>query len=84
MAEQKEYFRFTVPQRFEHWILVISFTGLVLTGIPQKFAGADWAEWAIGVLGGIESVRIVHHASAIVMVLASVYHVIAVAYKIFV
>ncbi len=84
MAEQKEYFRFTVPQRFEHWILVISFTGLVLTGIPQKFAGADWAEWMIGVLGGIESVRIIHHASAIVLVLASVYHVIAVAYKIFV
>ncbi len=84
MAEQKEYFRFTVPQRFEHWILVISFTGLVLTGIPQKFAGANWAEWLIGVLGGIESVRIIHHASAIVLVLASVYHVVAVAYKIFV
>lgn len=84
MAEQKEYLRFTLPQRLEHWILFVSFTGLVITGIPQKFAGADWAELAIRVMGGIEIVRILHHTSAVVMALTSLYHVIVLAYKVLV
>ena len=84
MAEQKEYLRFTVPQRLEHWVLVLSFTLLAITGISQKFAGNDWAETAIGMMGGIETVRTIHHASAIVLVLVSIYHIIAVAYKVFV
>jgi formate dehydrogenase gamma subunit len=84
MAEQKEYLRFSVPQRLEHWVLVISFTALVFTGIPQKFAGTDWAETAIGWMGGIERVRIIHHTAAVILILTAIYHVIAVAYKVFV
>ena len=84
MAEQKEYLRFTIPQRLEHWILFVSFTGLVVTGIPQKFADYNWADFVIGVLGGIEMTRNLHHVSAIVLSLACVYHVIVLAYKILV
>ncbi len=84
MAEPKEYLRFTVPQRLEHWVLFLSFTLLAITGIPQKFAGYGWAETAIGMMGGIEIVRTIHHVSAIVLVLVSIYHIIAVAYKVFV
>ena len=84
MAEQKEYLRFTVPQRLEHWVLVLSFTLLAVTGIPQKFAGYDWAESMIGMMGGIEIIRTIHHVSAVVLILVSIYHIIAVAYKIFV
>jgi len=84
MAEQKEYLRFTVPQRLEHWVLFVSFTGLVFTGIPQKFSGDGWAQAAIGLMGGIEPVRIIHHTCAIILALAAVYHIIAVAYKVLV
>ena len=84
MAEQKEYVRFSVAQRFEHWVLVLSFTLLALTGLPQKFAGDGWAESLIGLLGGIETVRIIHHTAAAVLSLAVIYHIIAVAYKVFV
>lgn len=76
--------RFTVAQRIEHWVLTISFTILAITGIPQRYTGAHWAELAIGLMGGIELVRMIHRVSAIVLMLVSAYHVIAVAYRVFV
>jgi cytochrome b subunit of formate dehydrogenase len=80
----KQYLRFSLVQRIEHWAQMASFFGLGLTGLPQKFVGNDWAETMIGLMGGIEVVRTIHHASAIVMALACIYHTIAVAYKVFV
>ena len=43
----QEYLRFTVPQRIEHWVAVFSFVLLAMTGLPQKFAGYEWAENSI-------------------------------------
>jgi len=80
----KEYKRFATIQQIEHWLLVTAFTLLSVTGIPQKFTGNGWAEAMIAALGGIETVRYLHHISAIVMLLESIYHVIIVAYKVIV
>jgi len=76
--------RFTLAQRIEHWVLTLSFTTLAITGIPQRYAGAGWAELAIGLMGGIEMVRVIHRMAAIVLMFVSIYHLIAVAYKVFV
>ncbi len=84
MSEQKQYLRFSVAQRIEHWAQMLSFTGLALTGIPQKFVGNSWAETWIQLMGGVEIVRTIHHVSAVVMALACIYHVVVVAYKVFV
>ncbi len=84
MAEQKQYVRFAFSQILEHWVLAISFAGLAVTGLPQKFVGNDWAEAMIGLMGGIEQVRTIHHLCAVIMVLAAIYHVIVVGYKVFV
>jgi cytochrome b subunit of formate dehydrogenase len=84
MSEQKQYLRFSVAQRIEHWVQMLSFTGLALTGIPQKFVGSSWAETMIQVMGGIELVRTIHHISATLLALACIYHVVVVAYKVFV
>ena len=83
-ATEKRYLRFTLPQRVEHLVLLISFSLLGLTGIPQKYASAGISEWVLAVLGGIETVRIIHRISATVFVLQSVYHFILVGYKLFV
>lgn len=80
----REYLRLTIPQRVEHWAYAISFAVLTVTGIPQKFAGSGWAETMIALMGGVELVRVLHHTAAIVMVLAAIYHVIVLAYKVFV
>jgi formate dehydrogenase gamma subunit len=81
---RRRYLRFPVPQRIEHWLFVISFTTLAITGLAQKFASAGLAEWIIGGLGGIENVRVIHRVAAVLMMVISVYHVGAVGYRLFV
>ncbi len=76
--------RFSVIQRIEHWVLVVSFTTLALTGLPQKYPLAGISDVIIGFLGGIETVRTIHHVAAVIFILESVYHLVVVGYKLFV
>ena len=78
------YLRFDLLARLEHLVLLVSFTLLGATGLPQKFAGGWFAEAVIKFFGGIEMTRTIHHLNAIVMILLAVYHVVAVGYRIFV
>jgi cytochrome b subunit of formate dehydrogenase len=83
-SETTKYLRFPLAQRIEHWVLVASFATLGLTGLVQKFAGVALAKGIIGLLGGIESVRLIHHIAAIVMMFEAIYHIGVVGYKVFV
>lgn len=83
-APQQEFVRFSLNDRIEHFLLFTSFTVLVITGVPQKYLPAGWAEFMIRWMGGIEAVRIVHRIAATIMILESIYHVITISYKIFV
>ncbi len=84
MNTTKFYQRFALSQRVEHIILLLSFTTLGATGLPQKYIGAGWAEAMIRFFGGIETTRLIHHFAATVMILGSVYHLGAAAYKVIV
>ena len=84
MARSETYSRFTVAQRLEHWIMALSFTMLTITGLPQRYALSDWAEWMISTMGGIETVRIIHRIAAVVFMAVLLYHFIVVVYKIYV
>lgn len=76
--------RFTLAQRIEHLVMLASFTILAITGLPQKYAQSPISEWAIGVFGGIETTRQIHHIAAIILLMVSVFHIIAVFYRIWV
>ena len=78
------YTRFDVSQRIEHIVFLLSFSILGLTGLIQKFSESQISDTLIVILGGIDGVRIIHHSSAIVMMIVSGYHVIILAYKVFV
>ncbi len=78
------FHRFDHWQRLEHGLLMISFTLLAISGLPQKYADNNWGAFLIHLLGGIEFTRKIHHTSAIVLMLGSIYHLVAVSYKIFV
>lgn len=78
------YFRFMRSQRIEHIILIVSFSVLAITGLPQKFSTAPISIWAIELMGGIETVRIIHRTSAIVMMAQTIYHFMAVGYRVYV
>lgn len=77
------FVRFALSQRIEHALLMVSFTMLSLTGIPQKFHTASWADWIMAAMGGIEVVRQLHHLFAAMFIAEGVYHVVRVAYVLF-
>ncbi len=66
--------RFSPRQRVEHIIVMILFTALVVTGLPQKFFRAGWAQAAIAALGGIERMRVIHRWCGILFALMMVQH----------
>lgn len=81
---QQVYIRFSLDQRIEHIVFLVSFSILGMTGLAQKFFSAPISQFFIGMLGGIETTRLIHRASAIVMLVASAYHVIAMLNRLFV
>ncbi len=78
------YIRFAPIQRLEHIILLVTFTGLALTGLPQKYGDQAWAQVMIQAMGGIESVRVVHRFLATLLMAESIFHGGVLSYKIFV
>lgn len=80
----KTYTRFSTSQRIEHLLLLLSFTILAVTGLPQKYVDAGWAQAMIRMMGGIELTRQIHHFAAIVLMLESVYHLVSVGYRLIV
>ena len=58
--------RFTPLQRTLHALVIVSFFGLVLTGLPLHFAHAGWARVLIRVEGGIEAAGLLHRLCAII------------------
>jgi formate dehydrogenase gamma subunit len=83
-AAQQAYQRFTRAQRIEHFLFLLSFTILGITGLAQRYADTQVGLAVLEAFGGIEGARTIHHASAFVMMWISVYHMIAVLYRVFV
>ena len=70
--------RFTLAQRIEHFLLIITFNVLAFTGLPQKYFFTGWAERIIRLMGGIETTRLIHRTFAVLLILQSLYHIGAV------
>lgn len=83
-AHNREYPRFRLMARIEHMVLLVSFTILCLTGLPQKFPFSPLSQGLINLMGGIEVVRYIHRWAAIVLILGTVYHLLTSAYRLFV
>jgi len=61
-----------------HLVMLITFTGLVITGFPQKFPAAGWAKGVVLIFGGVSRMRFVHHLLGTIMALQLVYHLLEV------
>ncbi len=75
--------RFSVTQRVQHWVLVLLFTLLALTGFPMKFADQAWSRVVIDLFGGLEMARNVHHWAGVSLVLGFIFHVIYIVRSVF-
>jgi cytochrome b subunit of formate dehydrogenase len=80
----RTYRRFTLAQRIEHVLMLLSFTTLAITGLPQKYSANGFSMFLIRLAGGIEGLRAVHHVAATILMLAAVYHLLNMGYTIFV
>jgi cytochrome b subunit of formate dehydrogenase len=63
--------RMTTNQRWQHFVLLVSFIVLVITGFALKYPNSWFAEW----LGMGERFRsVIHRVAGVVMIAVSVYH----------
>ncbi len=74
--------RFSPSQRIEHLLLIISFTMLALTGLPQRYADTGVGMLLLRLFGGIETARQVHHTFALLFALEAAYHLGVFAYDV--
>lgn len=70
--------RFSRAQRAEHFAVMVVFTALCLTGLPQKYFQSAIAVWLIQGMGGIEVVRMVHRAMGVLFTAMTAFHVLKV------
>jgi formate dehydrogenase subunit gamma len=66
--------RFSVWSRVQHAAIIVLFTALLVTGLPQKWPTADASLWIIDHLGGIFAARWAHRAAGIVFTVLVVAH----------
>ena len=66
--------RFSARQRTEHLAVMVLFITLSVTGFPQKYYEAWWAESIIAAVGGIDAVRWIHRTAGILFAAFTVVH----------
>ena len=60
--------RFTGFQRWVHFFIMVSFSILVLTGMPLKYSDQAWAQRWMGFIGGVQNAGMIHRFAAMIMV----------------
>ncbi len=71
------YLRMTVNERIQHFLLLISFFTLVITGFALRFPEAWWVRHLRELIPGFFELRsLLHRIAAVVMVVDSIYHIL--------
>ncbi len=83
-ANSKNYVRFPLARRVEHIILLTTFIILAATGLPQKYPNSPISVFVAQMLGGIENLYAIHHFTTPIVMLAVIYHMLTIAYQVFV
>lgn len=66
--------RFTVGQRWEHSLLLISVVVLLLTGLPQKYRATTWSQQILTTPDRLYALQNIHRIAAVVLTLLVLYH----------
>jgi len=77
-APGRYYRRFAVIERVMHALLMLTFIGCALTGVPLLFADHDWAHALVRFMGGFKGAALIHRVCAAVMIVVFVGHVLRV------
>ena len=81
-AKARRYYRRLTPvERIMHALLMLTFVGCALSGLPLIYAERAWAQTLARLLGGFEGAGLIHRVCAFVMIVVFVSHVVLVFYK---
>jgi thiosulfate reductase cytochrome b subunit len=80
--EERWYLRFNYYHRFLHVLIMISFLGLVLSGMPLKFYHTAWAQTLARAMGGIEAAGFIHRVCGAITFLYFILHILFALYYI--
>jgi formate dehydrogenase gamma subunit len=80
---ERVFQRFARNQRWEHWALFLSFTVLLLTGLPQKYRTTTWSQQILATPERLDLIQTIHHIAAIVLIVLVIYHLSNAIYRMF-
>jgi len=80
-SEVRYYSRFSLPQRYLHGVIAVTFLGLAITGLPLRFSSTPLALGFARMVGGFGTVLFFHLFSAVALTVAFVIHVANLAYR---
>lgn len=72
---QRLYTRFRPVDRFVHFLVIVSFFLLVITGMPIKFYDAAWAKVFFSIIGGPVVAASVHRFAAVITLSYFILHI---------
>ncbi len=67
--------RFGTARIVEHFIHIVTFGTLVVTGLSQRFFSLDISQWLIMKMGGIDNIRLIHRCAGVIFVITTVTHI---------
>jgi cytochrome b subunit of formate dehydrogenase len=70
----RHFLRFSLFQRLQHMALFVSFLLLTITGLPLRFPEVGWLGTVYRLVGGLQTARLIHRVSAVVMILVGLVH----------
>lgn len=73
MVTERIFQRFDITQRWEHALLMLSFTTLLLTGLPQKYY-TSWGYQILTTPDRVNLFRQIHHIAAVILTLEVLFH----------
>jgi cytochrome b subunit of formate dehydrogenase len=77
-ASGRVFVRFRPVDRFCHFLVIISFLLLVITGMPLKFYYTDWARWMFQMMRGPDVAAALHRLGAGITIIYFIVHILSV------
>lgn len=77
MRRQPRVLRMTPSETYQHWLLTLSFSVLVISGFALRFSEAFWVQWLFGWGDGkgFEFRGLVHRIAAVVFLFCCAWHI---------
>lgn len=71
---ERVFIRFTLSQRWEHALLMLSVVVLLLTGLPQKYRAEPWSQQLLSTPERVFLFQTIHRVAAVLLILVALYH----------